>query len=58
MLENIERAIKKDYLEKLATQGTQDTGQTIQKHNSVWVGYHYAHCADFADIWSLHNLHS
>ena len=34
---------KKDNLEKLATLGTQDTGQrqTKQKYNTIYVGHHY-----------------
>ena len=30
-----------DNPEKLATQGTQDTGKTKQRHNTICVGHHY-----------------
>ena len=30
-----------DNPEKLATQGTKDEDQTKQKHNTIFVGYHY-----------------
>jgi hypothetical protein len=45
--------VKMDNQEKLSTQGTQD--KEIQKHNTIWVGHHYAqaHTNNINKTWAL-----